>query len=70
MKKAHCDIYKRVIAECEHYLAKGNTVECKKAIQQLRAYEESLSRRTVTDQPSFVYKGKGKGLASNKNASK
>ena len=45
IKKAYCDIYKRVVAECEHHLAKGDTKECKKAIQQLRAYEAELSGR-------------------------
>jgi len=50
IKKAYCDIYKRVVAECEHYLAKGDTRECKKAIQQLRAYEKELNGRRAPRQ--------------------
>ena len=60
MKKAHCDIYKRVVAECEHYLAEGNTVECKKAIQQLRAYEKELER-TPGEVAVSGYTGEGQG---------
>ena len=49
MKKAHCDIYKRVMAEVEHEvkapkheLAKLDAIA--KAIKQLREYEKGLNQ--------------------------
>jgi len=45
MEKAHCDIYRRVVAECEHELGKGNLKLCLKAIKQLRDYEKTLNKK-------------------------
>ena len=48
MRKAHCDIYKRVVAEIEHNLASCEGSECQrvvsKVIEKLRAYEKELNK--------------------------
>ena len=48
MAKAHCDIYKRVVAECEHELGKGDLKACLRAIKQLRDYERELNKKELS----------------------